>query len=63
MYNPAKISSKRTTPEDLNIQYTVSVINIAMHYIYLQRICLNILHIKKKSENKNFNIFFNIYRF
>lgn len=36
MYNPAKISSKRTAPEDLNIQYTVSVIDIAMHYIYLQ---------------------------
>lgn len=44
MYNPAKISSKRTAPEDLDIQYTVSVINIAMHYIYLQLISVLIYY-------------------
>lgn len=44
MYNPAKISGKRTVPEDLNIQYTVFVINIAMHYIYLQLIAVLIYY-------------------
>lgn len=35
MYNPAKISSKRAPPVQPNIQYMVSVINTAMHYINL----------------------------
>lgn len=38
MYNPAKICSKRTAPEDLGVEFTLSVVNTAMHYIYLQLI-------------------------
>lgn len=56
MYNPAKVTNERPAPEGLHIQYTVSVVNIAMHYVYLQLISLYILHIKK-SDNKTFNIF------
>lgn len=44
MYNPAKIPSERTTPEDLNKQHMVSVINTAMHYIYLQLISVFIFY-------------------
>lgn len=74
MYNPAKISSTRTPhplEEEgvLNIQYTVSVINVAMHYIYVL-ISLYILHIKKnrtkqkqKNQKTKHSIFFNFYTF
>lgn len=44
MYNPANISRKRAAPEDLDIQLTVSVINIAMHYINLQLISVLIYY-------------------
>lgn len=45
MYNPAKISNKEDRSlEDLDAQYAVSVINIAMHYIYLQLISVLIYY-------------------
>lgn len=49
MYNPAKISSKRAALEDPNIQFTVSVINTAMHYIYLQLISVLIYYTLQKT--------------
>lgn len=61
MYNPAKISRRRTTPKDLNIQFTVSVINIAMHYIYLQLISVLIYYtLKKKNQKTKHSIFFKL---
>lgn len=64
MYNPAKISRRRTTPKDLNIQFTVSVINIAMHYIYLQLISVLIYYtLKKKIRKQNIQYFSNFYIF
>lgn len=57
MYNPAKISSKRAAPEDLNIQFTVSVINTAMHYIYLQLISVLIYYTLKKIWKQNIHYF------
>jgi len=53
MYNPAKMSSTMrasltSEAEDLNVQNTVSVINIAMHYMFLQLISvLNSIHYTK----------------
>lgn len=57
MYNPANISRKRAAPKDLDIQLTVSVINIAMHYINLQLISVLIYYTLKKNQNKTFNLF------
>lgn len=50
MYNPAKISSKRAPPVGPNIQYRVSVINTAMHYINLQLISVFIYYTLKTRE-------------
>lgn len=56
MYNPAKISSERPPPEDRHVQYTLSVIDIAMHYIYLRLISVLIYYTLKKNQ-KTFDIF------
>lgn len=58
MYNPAKISKRRTPPEAHDIQFTVSVINIAMHYIYLQLISVFIYYTLKNQTTKH-SIFLN----
>lgn len=65
MYNLAKISSKRNAPLDLNIQDTVSVINIAMHYVCVQLISvlIYITHTKIIIRKQKHPIFFNFYIF
>lgn len=56
MYNPAKISKERSAPEFLHIKYTLSVINMAMHYIYLQLISVLIYYTLKKKIIRKQNI-------
>lgn len=64
MYNPAKISRERTASVDLHIKYTLSVINIAMHYIYLQLISVLIYYtLKKNNQKTKHSIFFSFYIF
>lgn len=65
MYNPAKISSKRAPPVQPNIQYMVSVINTAMHYINLLLISvfIYILHIKNQRTKHSVSFKSNINRY